>query len=517
MAKTKSSKTTPKVKNESGHDPTKNSMASVENGFGGGGAAFFNPFGLPGTPQGAGSPQQLSDTTTLFTNLRWYLVSNFRQVLNQLFAEIGLVQRFVCTPVDDALRGGIEVKSKQLDENEIKELQNSMEQDGDLIAAAHAGYWNRLFGGAGIFIFVGDQDPETPLDVAAIGPDTELRFTGHDMWEFFWSLQNVEGDGDPFELVEFQFYDFYGHNLHKSRVLKMKGIEAPSFIRPRLRGWGLSVVEGVVRALNQFLKTADLTFEILDEFKVDYYKIKNLVNTLLGPNATNKVRETAMKMNMQKNYQHAVVMDSEDDWQQKQLNFTGLSDIQIQNRKQLSAELGMPVSKLFGSSDSASTLGNADQDDMENYNSMIESSVRTPLKFHILTMVQLKCQKLFGFIPDDLEVGFKPLRVLTAEQEENVKREKFARLKAAKDSGDITTQEFRDACNKGNLFDIQLDTSLDAIDPDDPQIEAVLTAETPGEKQEDNPDGEEPKDEAPTEKEPKSKLDNVLKRFRRRK
>ena len=49
----------------------------------------------------------------------------------------------------------------------------------------------------------------------------------------------------------------------------MKGLTAPSFLRPRLRGWGFSVVEKLVRSINQYIKATDLGFEVLDEFKLD--------------------------------------------------------------------------------------------------------------------------------------------------------------------------------------------------------------------------------------------------------
>ena len=57
------------------------------------------PFGSPI----AGS-EQTSDPMTMFKNLRWYLLSNFRQVLSQLYVEIGLVKTLVDVPVDDAVQ-----------------------------------------------------------------------------------------------------------------------------------------------------------------------------------------------------------------------------------------------------------------------------------------------------------------------------------------------------------------------------------------------------------------------------
>ncbi len=440
------------------------------------GMGQFNPFNMP-TGYGFPGTEQIMSTDPLFKNMRWYLVSNFRQLLSELYVEIGLVQTIVDVPVDDALRGGIDIKSSQLDEEQIDELQISIDRDDDLNSVGQALKWTRLFGGGGLVILT-DQDPETPLDMKAIGPDTPLEFRPTDLWELFWDKQNTEGYDPAMQAQDFETYNYYGEKLHKSRVMRIKGLTAPSFIRPRLRGWGFSVVEVLVRSINQYFKATDLGYEVLDEFKIDVFKIKNLVNTLMSPNGQQKVQQRIHMANWQKNYQHALVMDSEDDWDHKQLSFAGLGEAMAGVRMQVAADMRMPITKLFGQSVS-SGLGNNDQNDLENYNAMVESQVRNKIKYDLLRVCELKCQKLFGMVPDDLAITFKPLRVLSAMDEENVKTQKFNRLLQAKERGEISTIEFRDACNKGNLFDISLDTGHDDLNPLDPQVEDIVKEGTP--------------------------------------
>lgn len=431
-------------------------------GFGNVGGGFPGNQGWPGS-------EQIEDVNTIFKNLRWYLVSNFRQVLCQLYVEIGLVQTIVDVPVDDALRGGIEIKSKQLSEEQIADLQVSLDRDDDINTVGQACKWNRLFGGAGVLILT-DQDPEEPLDVEQIGqdPDEALEFRAVDMWELFWDKQNTEGYDPAIQTQNFEFYNYYASQVHKSRVMRMKGYVAPSFIRPRLRGWGFSVVEALVRSINQYLKATDLGFEVLDEFKLDVYKIKNLVNSLLSPNGKQQIQERVALANWQKNYQNAVVMDSEDDFDHKQLSFAGLAEAMAGIRMQVASDMRMPITKLFGQS-ATSGLGNADQNDLENYNAMVESQVRNKIKFDLLRVCEIKCQKLFGVIPDDLSITFKPLRELSAEQEENVKNAKFTRAKEALEIGAISLQQFHEICNKGNLFDIIIEPT-NAMNPDEGNI-----------------------------------------------
>lgn len=429
----------------------------------------FNPFGFPENQQFPGTAP-VENVNTLFHNMRWYLVSNFRQVLNQCYVEIGLIQTIVDVPVDDGFRGGIELHSKQLEEEQIEELQISLDRDDDLGNVAQAQKWNRLFGGAGVLILT-DQDPMEPLEISQIHNNTPLEFRAVDMWELFWDKQNTEGYDPAIQTQDFEYYNYYGEQVHKSRVMRLKGFICPSFIRPRLRGWGFSVVEVLIRSINQYLKATDLSFQVLDEFKVDVYKIKNLVNTLLSPNGMQKVQGRIQAANYQKNFQNALIIDSEDDWDHKQLSFAGLGETMQQIRMQVAADLRMPMTKLFGISAAGFNSG---EDDIEVYNAMVESQVRNKAKYDILRVCEIKCQKLFGFIPDDLSVTFKPLRVLGAEQEENVKTQKFNRLIAAKQAGELTTYEFREACNKAKIFDITLDNAGDVLNPNDPEVREVV-------------------------------------------
>lgn len=421
----------------------------------------FN-LGRPGFSQ----QEQVSQVDTIFTNLRGYLISNMRQPLNQAYVELGLVKTVVDVPVDDAFRGGIEVKSKILSPEELEQLHYTMEQENDIGKMSQSRKWDRLFGGAGVLIITGDEW-EKPLDINSIKQGDPITFRAVDMWELFWDKQNVEGDDEPLDNQNFDYYSYYGKQVHKSRVLVTKGIEAPSFIRPRLRGWGLSVIESLIRSINQYLKATDLAFEVLDEFKIDVYKIKNLTNTLLSPDGAQKIQTRIQIANRQKNYQHAITMDGDDDYIQKQLSYTGLDTAMAGIRMQVASELRMPMSKIFGIASSGFSSG---QDDIENYNSMVESTIRTPCKFHLLNMVKIRCQQLFGYVPEDLQIGFKSLRILSSEQEENVKTQQFNRVLASRQAAEITSKEFRDECNKAELLPLKLDT-------DDASIERELESE----------------------------------------
>lgn len=450
------------IQNEK-HRMIRNGLSDVINGL--------NQIGI-GQP---GSGTQLSQTDTLWKNLRWYLISNLRQLLSQLYAEHGLIQTIVDVPVDDGLRGGIDIRSGQLSPDQLEALSAEIERE-DIIESAIGGAckWNRLYGGAGVVLLT-DQPADLPLDINALY-DSPLEFKAVDMWELFYDKQNTEDQrvdlrDKTAEADKLQYgldhYNYYGHRLDATRVDAMKGIVAPSFIRPRLRGWGLSEIETLVRSINQYLKSNNLSFEVLDEFKLDIFKINGLTNMLDTAEGTAAITNRLQLANMQKNYQNAIIMDKEDDFDHKQLSFSGLAETMIGIRMQIASDMRMPLTKLFGISAQGFNSG---EDDIENYNAMVTSRVRGRCKYSILKMIRLKCMQMFGSIPTDIGFDFKPLRIMSSEQEETVKTSQHSRLMAMRTAGEITAKELRDACNKAKLLPIPLDTEMD-------DVEAELAAE----------------------------------------
>ena len=155
--------------------------------------------------------------------------------------------------------------------------------------------------------------------------------------------------------------------------------------------------------------------------------------------------------NSMKSYLNALILDRNDEFQQKQLTFNGLSEILNQIRQGVAADLKMPMTKLFGVSSAGFNSG---EDDIENYNSMIESEIRARIKYGVVQVLEICCQKLFGFVPEDLMIEFKPLRILSAEQEENMKNSRFNRLIQARANNLLSDEQFMIGCNNGQLLDV---------------------------------------------------------------
>ena len=395
-----------------------------------------------------------------------------RPVLNYGLKTYGLVRSVVSQPVDDAFKGGIDISIPELEDEDVDELQEKMDEEGDLEVGKSVFNWARLFGGSGL-IAVTDQDPGTPLDETKLQGQM-LRFLSADRWELVLSGMTVNAPAGEvvetgIERARAQYgyssrgdYDYYGVPLHASRVTKVMGLEAPSLIRPRLQGWGLSVLEQCMREIQTYIKFQNLLFDLVDEAKVDIYKLQDFAAQLSSSEGTANTKLRIALQNAIKNYQNAVILDKEDEYEQKQISFSGLAEILIEFRINLCAALKIPYNKLFGMSATGFASG---EDAMENYNSMIEVEVRSKSKKLVRRIISLRCLQLWGYVPK-FTFKFKPLRELSGLEQEQVKASQQNRIVQLRQADQITGQECDEILHKEGLLDIPTEVGEGLREPE---------------------------------------------------
>lgn len=403
----------------------------------------------------------LASYGTIAYNNNYSLLTLNRIILTYLYTSSGIFQTAIDLPTQDALSRGIEIESDQMSPSDIDELLDSMEETGQWATLLNAWNWGRLYGGSGLVINT-NQDPKEPMNYRTLnkGP---LELYDADRWQFD-NAHPYAGDFDEmlFGKPPDHFY-LYGQQIHESRVIKIRGKRAPYYVRRQLRGWGMSEGERMIKDLNLYLKTQNVLYEILDESKIDVYKINGLAQKLINEAGTTAITRRIQLANELKNYVNALIMDAKDEYEQKSLAFSGLAEIGKENRIGICSALRMPQTKLFGLSASGFNTG---ESDLENYNMMVESETRAPMRQVIREVITLNMFHLWGR-KAPFRFKFPPLRVLSAEQEEAKKTAEQNRVLALYDRGLMTSQEVGEALEIHDVLTIDTNMSKGLL-PDQP-------------------------------------------------
>lgn len=350
--------------------------------------------------------------------------------LTNAYNKNSFLQTAVNQKVEDAFKNdGLIIDSKTLSTNELEQLRATMEEEGDIEAIIDCIRWGRLYGG-GCIIANTTQDSTKPLNKKAL-KGKPLKFLATNRWQC--TSQGIAPQlaekfifTDAFTENQSQFNQQMGMNnieIHKSRVSIFTGNNAPNLTRTILQGWNASLFEGILEPIENLLSGFNVTLELLSEAKIDIFKISNLASVLMSPDGERQIQKRLAIATANKNYKSSLAMDIEDDYQQKQISFSGIPQLLEQLMYIFCGYLRYPVSKLFGKGTRGFSSGD---DDLENYNATVESEVRIPARRIIHWVVNLRCLQLFGRELPDFKPKWKPLKEMTEKDMAEVNSRRLA-------------------------------------------------------------------------------------------
>lgn len=349
------------------------------------------------------------------------LITNHWVSLTNAYNKNSFLQTAVNQKVEDAFQNdGLVIDSKTLSTDELEKLRTTMEEEGDFEAIIDCIRWGRLYGG-GVIVANTEQDPSEPLDKESL-KGKKLKFLATNRWQCTSQAVN------PYVAEKFIFTDNMqegellasdstSQEIDASRVGIFTGNNAPYLTRTILNGWNASIFEGILEPIENLLGGFNVTLELLSEAKIDIFKISELATVLSSPNGEALIRKRLEIATANKNYKGSLAMDKEDDYQQKQISFGGIPQLLEQLMYIFCGYLRYPVAKLFGKGSSGFSSG---EDDLENYNSTVNSEIRVPAKRIIHWVVNLRCLQLFGRELPDFKPQWRPLKAMSEKEQAEI-------------------------------------------------------------------------------------------------
>jgi len=427
--------------------------------------------------------------------------SNFAQItldrlmLTEAYTSQQLVALLIDLLPDTALSGKVsfEVDGDELDVDDLKKLQREMyaarkgirggtmniSPDAAAIPPVRitdsgpsfvecikfARKMTRLYGGGALVVNT-DQDYSTPFDIERLGKDSPLDFMPVDRWEIATMSTDLFG-------YETQPFSYYGVPIDNSRVCILRGKEPPSLVRQRLQGWGLSYLEPCIGAINAMLRFENLLFELLSQAKIDVYRIDGFTNLLGTAQGTIQAQMRIQLANALKSYSSAIIMDKNDEFDQKEMNFAGLAEIWNELRRNLASQFKIPMGKLFG--ESAGSMGSG-EDSLQNFNESVEEE-RRDMEPAILLVAKILCKVLFGYVPETLRVKWPALRSLDGVQEEQVLTARQDRAVELFQMGLINPKECMTLLQAGGVMTLDTAALRGEVDIESPMMAQISMKE----------------------------------------
>lgn len=314
-----------------------------------------------------------------------------------------LARKIVDYPAQDATRKWRAWRADVDQITKIEAVEKSLGLQRQLNAALIAA---RLYGGAALYINTTDPDPAEPLQ-----PGAEIKSLAVLTRNSLSAEADVRDIDSPY-FGKPEYYTISGGRMvriHASRIVRLVGESVPVDIGMAndLQGWGDSALQSTMDSIKQVDSTMANIASLVFEAKVDVFKFQGFADLMADGGDDIAIRRLQTQA-LIKGINGAVVLDAEDDYQQKSASFSGLPDIIAKFQDAAAGASGIPVTRLFGRA-AAGLSGNGDGDE-RTYFDRITQLQNNDLAPALALLDECIIVQALGNRPPDIYYQWNPLR-----------------------------------------------------------------------------------------------------------
>lgn len=373
-----------------------------------------------------------------FTNYTLDFAAN-RSALEAMYMSSWLASKIVSIPAEDMTREGAEISWEGRDAAGKEDIAITAEIERlDMWGVVtEALRWARLYGGAGIVVGIKGQALDTPLNEETIVKGSLECLLVYDRWYLSTSGSRDLKIGSP----NFGFPNSYiiadtALNVHWTRVIRFSGRPLPKTLWLANAYWDGSELAHIIDNIKDYDAGRAGTASMLWDASVDVLRLALLKETLSEDNGEALVRKRLMTALLSKSMNRALVLDKEDEYSQKQTQFSGVKDILGQFILDVSGAADIPVTRLFGQSPAGLTA--TGESDIRNYYDHIASKRKTQLRRPLMRLAKMLIRSAIGRLPENLTITFPPLWQVSATEQATIEKTNAERDKIYLDQGVVT-------------------------------------------------------------------------------
>lgn len=288
------------------------------------------------------------------------------EVILAAYKTAWLPRKIVDIPAFDSVRAW---RDWQAEGDQIEKIEAEEKRLGIKGKVLSARIKARLWGGAAIMIGTGDQNLAEELNPERVGMAGIKYLT-------VLSRRNLSAG----EIEKNVASEYYGKPknytvtsgqqvqvaIHPSRLVIFHGNAQPDDdLGIQHQGWGDPVLTSTLDAIKQADSTAANIASLVFEAKVDIFKIPNFMANIGSKDYEDKIISRYTLANMGKGINGAVMMDAEEEYEQKTASFASLPDVLDRFLQIVSGAADIPATRLLGQSPAG--MNATGESDVRNY------------------------------------------------------------------------------------------------------------------------------------------------------
>lgn len=272
--------------------------------------------------------------------------------------------------------------------------------------------WGRLFGGGGVYMVVGNEDPSKPLKLDTVGPSNPLvSLVDFDRWDV---ETKINEDPRAPNFMRPEMYRFHENDqwIHWTRILgPFDGYRLPNRMQKQNNGWGGSEVERVSSVVLQSLSVNASVASLVHRADCLTVGVKGLMQ---------KTQSEAKTLELARRFEVAAALISN--------NSFFLHDLDSEVPGQLKAELaqagglisemmslvssavGAPVSRFFGTAPKG--LNATGEGDRKDWQAVIKGRQVSDLDPEIIRLDAVATRSVYGS-EVDIDYTWNPLEQMS--------------------------------------------------------------------------------------------------------
>ncbi len=347
-----------------------------------------------------------------------------------------LARKIVDIPALDSIRKwrGWNAESGEISKLEAEEKRLKVQET--VLDAMRKG---RLFGGAAIYIGTGDANPSEPLDPTRIGAGGIKHLNV--LTKRVLQAGEIEKDPESPQYGKPKNYTISSQQagqvtIHPSRLVVFTGVPHPD---PEMAtgteaGWGDSILLSVMDAMKQADGTLANVASLVFEAKIDVIKIPGFMQGLAAggeyeQNVLNRLSLAATA----KGINGALLLDSEEEYDTKQVTFAQLPEIIQSFLQNVSGAADIPVTRLLGQSPGG--LNSTGEADLRNYYDHIQSLQELTVQPALAVLDECLIRSALGARPPEAWYSWRSLWQTTDKERADIGKTTAETIKIIDETG----------------------------------------------------------------------------------